>query len=88
MFKKRLCLLLSILVLSTGACAQAGSAQPDQAASNQGLAPILHYISKAWDTLTRSMSQCASVTDPKLKTSTVVYLPADFPVPPSLEALS
>ena len=52
------------------------------------MAPILQYISNAWDTLTRSMGQCASVTDPKLKSAAVVYLPAQFPEPPSLEALT
>ena len=34
------------------------------------------------------MDQCASVSDPKLKTSTVVYLPADLPEPANLAALS
>ncbi|MGE5206391.1 MAG: trehalase family glycosidase [Chlamydiota bacterium] len=57
-------------------------------APEPGLAPILHYISTAWGTLTRNMSQCASVGDPKLKTATTVYLPADFPEPASLQALS
>src|SRR5690242_10291176 len=81
--------LTFLLTLSLAAHAQVSSPQPapSQAAPQPGLAPILHYISNAWDTLTRSMSQCASVTDPKLKTSTVVYLPADFPEPASLETL-
>ena len=81
--------LVFVLALSFPAYPQANSApaSPSQTAG-PGLAPILHYISGAWDTLTRSMSQCASVTDPKLKTSTVVYLPADFQEPPGLEALS
>ena len=77
--------LVFSLAFSFPAYPQANSAQPGAPqTAGPGLAPILHYISGAWDTLTRSMSQCASVADPKLKTSTVVYLPADFPEPPSL----
>ena len=55
--------------------------------SGQGLSGILHYISDGWNTLTRSTAQCASVADPKLKSATVVYLPADYPTPSSLQAL-
>ena len=81
---------LLVLALSLPARPQATSAQPSPSrpATEPGLAPILHYINNAWDTLTRSMGQCASVTDPKLKTSAVVYLPAQFPEPPSLGALT
>jgi alpha,alpha-trehalase len=88
MISKKIHLLILILAASMSAPAQAAPSQTPPAASNQALTPILHYISNAWDTLTRSMSQCASVADPKLKTSTVVYLPADYPTPSSLEALS
>jgi alpha,alpha-trehalase len=81
--------LVFLLALSLPAYPQANSAQPSPPqTAGPGLAPILHYISGAWETLTRSMSQCASVADPKLKTSTVLYLPADFPEPPSLETIS
>src|SRR5689334_474825 len=81
--------LVFVLALSFPAYPQANSVQPGPSqTAGPGLAPILHYISGAWDTLTRSMNQCASVTDPKLKTSTVVYLPADLQEPPGLEALS
>ena len=92
MLSKRTSLLTLVLALAivVPAFPQASSAQPASgpAASGPGLGPILHYISNAWDTLTRSMDQCASVTDPKLKTSSVVYLPTDFPEPASLAALS
>lgn len=92
MLVKKLQLFSLLLALSLPAFPQASSPSPspqpvpDQSAP--GLAPILRYISGAWETLTRSMSQCASVTDPKLKTSAVVYLPADFPTPTALAALS
>jgi alpha,alpha-trehalase len=81
--KTHLSVLALVLALSLPALPQA-SAQAGQ----PGLAPILHYISNAWGTLTRDMSQCASVSDPKLKTATTVYLPADLPEPATLQALS
>src|ERR1700758_1819447 len=56
-------------------------------ASDQGLTPILSYISSAWDTLTRSMTRCNSVVDPKLAGQSVLYLPADFAVPPAVRKL-
>jgi alpha,alpha-trehalase len=65
---------------------EAQSANAPQPA--QGLKPILSYISSAWDTLTRSMTECQSVVDPKLKTAPVLYLPADFPEPPAVHRLA
>jgi len=55
---------------------------------NEGLNPILQYISSAWDTLTRSMSECQSVVDPKIKAASVLYLPAGFGEPPALQKLA
>src|SRR5512146_2429228 len=88
--KSSMFVLALVLALSLPALPQAGAPQPasSPSAAKPGLAPILHYISNAWGTLTRDMSQCASVGDPKLKTATTVYLPADFPEPASLQALS
>ena len=42
------------------------SAAPADTAEKQGLKPILNYISQAWDTLTRSMTSCESIVDPKI----------------------
>jgi len=36
------------------------------------------YIDKAWTTLTRSMDDCSSLHDDKVKTRPVLYLPADL----------
>src|SRR3989442_12626244 len=47
----------------------------------QGLAPIRSYIAASWDTLTRSMTKCDTVVDPKLAERSILYLPADFPAP-------
>src|SRR5258708_411317 len=76
-----LCIFL-IALLSTVAPAQAAAA-PDQ-----GLKPILTYISSAWDTLTRSMTDCASVVDPKIKAAPVLYLPKEFAEPAALQKLA
>jgi len=57
-------------------------------AEHQGLKPILAYISAAWDTLTRSMTECQSVVDPKITATSVLYLPADSAEPEALETLT
>jgi alpha,alpha-trehalase len=63
-------------------------AAPASDSQGQGLKPILTYISSAWDTLTRSMTDCASVVDPKMKVSPVLYLPKDFAEPPAVRKLA
>ena len=55
--------------------------------AQQGLAPILTYISSAWDTLTRSMTNCGTIVDPKLVEASVLYLPAAFPASPKVQEL-
>jgi alpha,alpha-trehalase len=42
------------------------------------------YIDHAWTTLTRSMDDCTALTDSKMKTHPVLYLPANLPTPPEL----
>ncbi len=39
------------------------------------------YILGAWETLTRSMNECASLTDVKVMTHPVLYLPAGWTMP-------
>jgi alpha,alpha-trehalase len=59
-----------------GLAASAGRRANDDA----GLAPIRNYIASGWDTLTRSLSNCGTVVDPKLPAGqSALYLPADFP---------
>jgi alpha,alpha-trehalase len=68
-----------------------GNAQavaPARAASAPGLKPILNYIDSAWDTLTRSMTDCVSVVDPKIKEPPVIYLPAEVAEPPAVHKLA
>ncbi len=73
--------LAAVLALSE---AQVCSAQ----ASGPGLKPILDYISSTWDTLARSMTDCQSVADPKLKVAPVLYLPANFSEPDAVQKLA
>ena len=63
-------------------------ASPPDGAAGQGLRPILNYIATAWDTLTRSMTECQSVADPKVATASVLYVPAGLAVPPAVKELS
>src|SRR5438045_9439453 len=78
-------LYLSIFWLLTFFVAHASHAPAQEKTS--GLAPVLQYIANGWDTLTRSMTDCASVVDPKMKVHPVLYLPAGFPVPAAVEKL-
>jgi len=49
-----------------------GTVTPQQ--STQGQQDILHYIASGWDFLTRSMTKCETVSDPKTREKSVVYL--------------
>ncbi len=77
--------VICLFVLGVVATAQAA---PAGATTNQGLKPILEYISSAWDTLTRSMTDCASVVDPKIKVAPVLYLPKEVPEPAPVQKLA
>ena len=59
-----------------------------QSADVKGLQPVLGYISSGWDTLTRSMTECKSVVDPKIKVPPVLYLPAGFAEPAAVQKLA
>ncbi len=56
-------------------------------APGDALTPIRSYISSAWDVLTRSMTRCDSIADPKLATTPVLYLPAGLPPTSSVQKL-
>ena len=56
--------LAAILLLAS----VAATAQSPSTASQ---ADILEYIANSWDTLSRSMSECKSVVDPKVQTTPV-----------------
>jgi alpha,alpha-trehalase len=62
-------------------------AAPAVSEKGRGLDPILTYIHSDWDVLTRSMTRCESLVDPKLPEHAVLYLPQDFPEPDSVKKL-
>src|ERR1035441_8809153 len=68
------------------------AAKPAQAATagkpSADPAATLQYIHGAWDTLTRSMTDCHSLVDIKVTANPVLYMPAETPVPPEVAALS
>ncbi len=47
----------------------------------------LTYIHAAWDTLTRSMTDCHSLVDIKVTTNPILYMPADVLPPPAVTDL-
>ena len=51
-------------------------------------ATIDEYIHKGWDSLSRSMSECQSLIDPKVTTPPLLYLPYGAPTPVEIERLS
>ncbi len=75
--------LLYILLLS----AVPSSAGDGSKSEGRALGQIRTYISTSWDSLTRSLTDCATVVDTKLSSASVLYLPADFAVPPSVQQL-
>ncbi len=76
------------LVLVGLASAQASAPLDVNAPDQPGLKPILAYISTAWDALTRSMTDCKSIVDPKIDAAPVLYLPAGMPEPASVKTMS
>jgi alpha,alpha-trehalase len=60
----------------------------DPANNNPRLQKILDYIASSWSALTRSTGTCEGVADPKLAGPSVLYVPADLPIPPALSKLS
>src|SRR5882724_7592785 len=80
------CMMVMLLCLSILTC----SAQIPSTATKldqHQVATIRTHISTVWDLLTRSMTDCKTVADPKLAAASVLYFPANFPVPPAIEKL-
>jgi alpha,alpha-trehalase len=72
----RLCILLAATSL---ALIKASAQSPRQNAPAD--TTILHYIANGWNTLSRSMTDCNSLVDPKVTTAPVLYLPAGMEIP-------
>ncbi|MGA3093178.1 MAG: trehalase family glycosidase [Terriglobales bacterium] len=81
--------ILAALAWATGLASawQVAPQTAETAGPLAGLSPILSYISSGWDTLTRSMTDCNTVVDPKLTAKSVLYLPAHFSVPASVREM-
>lgn len=67
------------LLLLAQSFAPAFAAEPDPTRTRA-------YIDNAWDTLTRRVDDCSALSDPKVATKPVVYLPADAPADAALVA--
>jgi alpha,alpha-trehalase len=48
----------------------------------------LSYIHASWDSLTRSLTDCNSLSDQKVNETPMLYLPAEIPAPPDVAALA
>jgi alpha,alpha-trehalase len=72
--------LAVLLLLATFTAAAQSPSAADQSR-------ITAYIAKGWDTLSRSMSECKSVVDIKVRTAPVLYLPFGLPTPPAVAAM-
>jgi alpha,alpha-trehalase len=81
-------LRLLLAALAFGILGQTDVAGQSTSHEPHGLKPILDYISTSWDALTRSMTDCQSVIDPKMKVAPVLYLPAGMTEPAAVEKLS
>ena len=82
-------LFLALTTLAAATHAATLRAQQPAAAPDPGV--TLSYIHSAWDALTRSVTDCNSLTDVKVENPSaagpVLYLPAEVPAPPRVKAL-
>jgi len=82
--------LFSLLFLAAAAIANSNVRAQD-ASAGPAAAPnpeaTLSYIHGAWDTLTRSMTDCHSLVDIKITANPVLYMPAELAAPPEVAAL-
>ncbi len=85
----RLFVLLFAAIQISNARAQDAQSSPVSAAPNPipNSEATFNYIHSAWDTLTRSMTDCHSLVDVKVTANPVLYMPAETPAPPQVTAL-
>jgi len=81
--RRNLVLFAAVFYASLAPASVAKEAKPKDA----GLQQIRSYIADAWDTLTRSQTDCKVIVDPKLAAASVLYLPADFQMPGDVEEM-
>src|ERR1017187_7757098 len=85
----RLFVLVFAAIQISIAQAQDAQTAPVSPAPNQvpNSDATLTYIHSAWDTLTRSMTDCHSLVDIKVTANPVLYMPAETPAPQEVMAL-
>jgi alpha,alpha-trehalase len=76
-------LAFAAIQISNASAQQSGA--PPNAAPDPGATRA--YIRGAWETLTRSMTDCHSLVDIKVSADSVLYMPAELPVPADVTAL-
>ncbi|MGD0443317.1 MAG: trehalase family glycosidase [Edaphobacter sp.] len=74
--------LVVVTLLFTGA-AHSQSSRRDTPEN----AKILGYIDIGWNSLSRSMTDCKSIIDPKVTTVPILYLPAGMAAPPAVASV-
>jgi alpha,alpha-trehalase len=78
------CLLFSLCTAQETTPANAAKSHPLTATQS---AELKTYIHSAWQTLTRTQTDCNSLSDPKLTTKPVLYVPADIDTPAAVQQL-
>ncbi|MEO6912314.1 MAG: trehalase family glycosidase [Edaphobacter sp.] len=76
-----------ILVLTAAPLLASSANSQSPAADAASNAKILSYIHNGWDSLSRSMTDCQSLADPKVTTAPVLYLPAGLATPAPVTAM-
>src|SRR5580658_3300617 len=83
--------LLHLFFLVVAAIASSSAQAPDAGAgpvTQPDPEATLRYIHGAWDTLTRSTTDCHSLVDIKVTANPVLYLPAEIAPPPGAAAVA
>lgn len=78
--------ILAALCLQRMSTAPKGVKDPNN--NDPRLQKILDYISSSWSVLARSTGTCEGIADPKFTGPSVLYLPANLPIPPAISKLS
>ena len=78
-------LLASLLLFCATLSAQ--SQNSSHPLTSEQATELKTYIHSAWQTLTRTQSDCRSLADPKLTTKPVLYVPADLELPAAVKEI-
>ena len=82
--KFRIMALICVIVVAL----ESGLAQSTSHSASATAPPDINtYIQNTWDTLSRSMSDCHSLVDPKIKAAPILYLPKELPMPEKVAVL-